>query len=160
VTSYFKKVWSGVRTTAKGMLLTWRHFLTRPTTIQYPEEPTYFSPYERGLHEFEPDKCIICRLCAVACPVNCITIEEIGAGKTAVLTKYEIDYSKCLFCALCVDPCPVDCIHMGQEYDIASFRRTEGEVKIDFMQGDGPWRTAKTSAHPDSGLPGTRDRTA
>jgi NADH-quinone oxidoreductase subunit I len=151
VKSYFRKVWAGVRTTAKGMLLTWKHFVTKPTTIQFPEEPTYFSPYERGLHEFEPDKCIICELCAVACPVNCIKIEQEGAGKTAVLTKYEIDYSKCLFCALCVDPCPVDCIHMGQEYDLASFRR--GEVtKIDFMDGEGPWRTSKTSAHPEAGL--------
>jgi NADH-quinone oxidoreductase subunit I len=150
VKSYFKKVFAGVLTTAKGMVLTWRHFVTKPTTIQYPEEKTYFSPYERGIHEFEPEKCIICDLCAVACPVNCIKIESEGSGKNAVLTKYEIDYSKCLFCALCVDPCPVDCIHMGQQYDIASHRR--GEVtRIDFTKGEGWWRTAETSAHPESG---------
>ena len=40
---------------------------------------------------------------------------------------------------------------MGQQYDLASFDRTE-HVKIDFMNGEGPWRTAKTSAHPDAGL--------
>ena len=39
-----------------------------------------------------------------------------------------------------------------QEYDIASFQRNDGEVRIDFMNGDGPWRTARTSAHPQSGL--------
>lgn len=152
MSGYLDKVWSGVRTTAKGMALTWRHFFTKPTTVQYPEERAYFSPHERGLHEFEPDKCIICHLCAKACPVDCILIEEEGAGKTARLTTYEIDYSKCLFCALCIDPCPVDCIHMGQEHDLASYQRGD-HVKIDFMNGAGPWRTKATSAHPEAGMP-------
>ena len=154
--SYLKDIWHGVATTARGMRLTWRHFFTKPTTIQYPDEgeQTYFSPYERGLHEFEPDACIVCYLCAKACPVDCIHIEEEkGArrGTQKVLTRFEIDYNKCLFCELCVEPCPVDCIHMGTQHDLASFDRTE-QVKIDFTQGEGPWRTALTSAHPDAGL--------
>jgi len=153
---YFSGIWKGVSTTAKGMLLTGRHFFTKPTTIQYPDEgeETYFSPYERGLHEFEPDRCIVCYLCAKACPVDCIDIREDKAAKSKagkVLTKFEIDYNKCLFCELCVDPCPVDCIHMGTQYDLAAFDRTAG-VKIDFMVGEGPWRTAKTSADPDAGV--------
>ena len=149
--AYFARVWKGIRTTTVGMKLTWRHFFTKPTTIQYPEEEPYFSPYERGLHEFEPDKCIVCHLCAKACPVDCIQILSEGAGKKIVLTSYEIDYSKCLFCALCVDPCPVDCIHMGQQYDLTSFERVEG-TKIEFMKGEGAWRTARTSAAPGAGL--------
>lgn len=151
VAGYFARIWNGIRTTAVGMKVTWRHFVTKPTTIEYPEEAPYFSPYERGLHEFEPEKCIVCLLCAKACPVDCILIESTGAGKHTVLTKYEIDYAKCLFCSLCVDPCPVDCIHMGQQYDLTSFDRVNG-VKIDFMDGEGWWRTAKTSADPASGL--------
>jgi NADH-quinone oxidoreductase subunit I len=145
--AYFARIWSGIRTTAVGMKLTWRTFFTKPTTIQYPEEGPYFRPHERGLHEFEPDKCIACFLCAKACPVDCITIE----GPRLAVTKYEIDYAKCLFCALCVDPCPVDCIHMGQQYDLTSFERVKG-TKIDFMNGEGSWRTARTSADPGAGL--------
>jgi NADH-quinone oxidoreductase subunit I len=156
VKTYLKNIWHGVTTTAKGMRLTWRHFFTKPTTIQYPDEgeKTYFSPYERGLHEFEPERCIVCDLCAKACPVQCIDIGEDKSAKSKkgkVLTKFEIDYNKCLFCELCIEPCPVDCIHMGQQYDIAGFER-EASVKIDFMHGEGPWRTALTSAHPEAGL--------
>jgi NADH-quinone oxidoreductase subunit I len=151
--TYFRKVWEGIRTTARGLAVTWRHFLTHPTTIQYPEEEPYFSPYERGFHEFEPDVCIICMLCAKACPVDCIDIREEGRGKTAKLTRYAIDYNKCLFCALCVDPCPVDCIHMGQEFDLASFDRLE-QMNVDFTKGEGPWRTIRTSADPATGIRG------
>ena len=59
--TYLKDVWHGISSTAKGMVLTGRHFFTKPTTIEYPDpgEQTYFSPYERGLHEFEPEKCIV-----------------------------------------------------------------------------------------------------
>jgi NADH-quinone oxidoreductase subunit I len=151
--SYLANVWNGIRTTAKGLVTTWRVLRDPPTTIQYPEEQPYFSPYERGLHEFEPDKCIVCYLCAKACPVSCIYIHEEGRGAKGQknLTRFAIDYSKCLFCALCVDPCPVDCIHMGQQYDLSGFER-EKSVVIDFVAGEGPWRTAKTSADPRAGL--------
>ncbi len=151
MTSYFKSIWSGVTTTIKGLAVTWRHVLSKPVTVQYPEERPYFSPYERGLHEFEPDKCIICELCAKACPVDCIYIEQEGRGKTATLTKYAIDYNKCLFCGLCTEPCPVDCIHMGQEFDLTAFDRTQ-DVIVDFTKGEGPWRTVRTSAEPRTGV--------
>jgi len=148
---YFARIQTGIVTTLKGLRVTGKHLFARPTTIQYPEERPYFSPYERGFHEFEPDRCIICELCAKACPVSCIYIEQEGRGKTAKLTRFAIDYNKCLFCSLCVDPCPVDCIHMGQEFDLTAHDRRE-QMVVDFTKGKGPWRTIRTSGHPDAGV--------
>ncbi len=41
---------------------------------------------------------------------------------------------------------------MGQQYDLSAFQRDQGGVKIDFTNGEGYWRTAETSAHPEAGL--------
>ncbi|MFV1958999.1 MAG: NADH-quinone oxidoreductase subunit I [Planctomycetota bacterium] len=149
--NYFKDIGSGITTTVKGMIVTIRQFFHRPYTIQYPEQMPYFSPYERGFHEFEPEECIICELCAKACPVDCIYIEQEGRGKAATLTRYAIDYDKCLFCGLCLEPCPVDCIHMGGHYDLTAFEREKSMI-VEFTHGEGPWRTILTSAAPGTGV--------
>lgn len=41
--------------------------------------------------------CVRCKLCKTACPVDCITIEELACG---------IDYKKCIRCLCCHEICP------------------------------------------------------
>ena len=149
--SYFSDIRRGVVTTLRGLRLTARHVFTKPVTIQYPEQTTYVSPYERGFHEYEPDACIICGSCAKVCPVDCIDMAKEGRGKSAVVTRFAIDYSKCIFCGLCLEPCPTDCIHMGTHFDLSTFERHESIV-IDFVKGEGPWRTVLTSAPKGMGV--------
>jgi NADH-quinone oxidoreductase subunit I len=160
--SYFGNILEGIRTTAQGLKITASYFVRNVPkknrfVLHYPDETLEIDKVtHRGLHEYDVDRCISCELCAKACPVDCIYIESVGKGKTAIMTRFDIDYSKCLFCALCVDPCPVDCIHMGQQYDLAAFDRGE-TVVLDFVKGEGPWRTALTSAEPGAGLKGHLD---
>ena len=92
----------------KGLSVTGRYFFKKKFTIQYPEERPYFSPYERGLHEFEPEVCIICELCAKACPVDCIYDNE----------DWEALYihpEECIDCGACVPVCPVQAIFPEEE---------------------------------------------
>lgn len=125
----FRKYWRDIglalSTTLTGMRLTMRYFFTKPVTLMYPEERPLIPPGHRGIHGYDEQKCISCDMCANACPVSCIYIASTGRGKDALMTQFDIDYTKCLFCDLCTEPCPTECIWMTQEYDLASYRKSD-----------------------------------
>lgn len=125
VAEYFQQVWNGLHTTVVGMRLTWKYMFRRPVTLMYPEERPIVPPGHRGIHGYDEAKCISCDMCANACPVSCIYIKSVGKGKDALMTQFDIDYTKCLFCDLCTEPCPTECIWMTQEYDLASYSKTD-----------------------------------
>ena len=130
------RVWMGLKTTFIGLTITVPYLFRRPYTLQYPEELPDIPPTERGLHNFEIDKCIACDQCAKICPVDCIAIVGEGKGKFARIHRFEIDYTKCLFCALCCEPCPTVCIHMGPTFDLVGY--TRDEVIINYADRDNP----------------------
>ena len=130
------RVWMGLKTTFIGLAITLPYIFRRPYTLQYPEEVPELPPSERGLHNFEIDKCIACDQCSKICPVDCITIEGEGKGKLARIRTFEIDYTKCLFCALCCEPCPTECIHMGPTFNLVGY--TRDEVIINYADRENP----------------------
>lgn len=108
----------------KGLSVTWRYFLKRKVTVQFPEEHTPKSPRYRGLHALRryangEERCIACKLCEAVCPALAITIDserrEDGTRRT---TRYDIDLFKCIYCGFCEEACPVDSI---VETSIADF---------------------------------------
>lgn len=121
IREYFGNIAQALATTAKGMQVTLHHFTSEPPiTVQYPHVRLPVPPSYRGLHILEQQKCIDCRLCAKACPVDCIEIEAVHHGRILEWQKFSIDYKKCIFCEFCIPPCPKDCIHMTSEYEMAS----------------------------------------
>jgi NADH-quinone oxidoreductase subunit I len=130
VRQYFANIWSGIVTTILGMKLTLGYFFSKPVTMEYPEVKPAIPPGHRGLHKFIEEDCIVCRACAVVCPVDCIRIDAQGKGKDVLLTDYEIDYTKCLFCNLCAEACPTDCILLTEKYDLASYRREDCVIEF------------------------------
>jgi NADH-quinone oxidoreductase subunit I len=140
-TGYFKQIADVSKTIVKGMGITLRYFRKQKETcitLQYPREQEKLPPRHRGIHFLETEKCIMCFICARACPVDCITIEGsrdggvTGShkGDKAWLTRFTIDYGKCIFCNLCCEPCPTDCIHMGQEFDFSCYNRSTLEKNL------------------------------
>ncbi len=98
-TTYFKNIADGIRTTAKGMSLTWRHLWAARkrrmpgdvraddffgqtegrVTVQYPLETIPIPDNGRYRLHNEMDDCIVCDKCAKVCPVDCIEIDPIRA---------------------------------------------------------------------------------
>ncbi|MBS1125653.1 MAG: dehydrogenase subunit [Nitrospirae bacterium] len=134
---YFRNVWDGVWTVLIGMKITWRHLFTPAVTIQYPDVKVKLPERARNRLYVNMDDCIGCDQCAMACPVNCITIEtikstpDVDLGLTSVGTKkrlyvpvFDIDIAKCCYCGLCVPPCPTECIKMTDVYEFSEFDRS------------------------------------
>jgi NADH-quinone oxidoreductase subunit I len=134
--TYFRDIWDGVVTVLIGMNVTWRHLFTPAVTIQYPDVKLKLPERARNRLYVNMDDCIGCDQCAMACPVDCITIEtvkstpDIDLGLTSVGTKkrlyvplFDIDIAKCCYCGLCVYPCPTECIKMTDVYEFSEFER-------------------------------------
>jgi NADH-quinone oxidoreductase subunit I len=133
---YFRNVWDGVVTVLIGMKVTWLHLFTPAVTIQYPDVKRKLPERARNRLYVNMDDCIGCDQCAMACPVDCITIEtikstpDVDLGLTSVGTKkrlyvprFDIDIAKCCYCGLCVPPCPTECIKMTDVYEFSEYER-------------------------------------
>ena len=97
-------------------------------TVQFPKTKMPVPEVARYQLDVEIDDCIVCDLCAKACPVDCITIESVKAtdviGKTSdgsvkrlYAAQFDIDMAKCMYCGLCTVVCPTECITMTDQYD-------------------------------------------
>ena len=106
------------------------------TTVQFPREKMPIPEVARYQLDVEIDDCIVCDLCAKACPVDCIDIEAIKAteaiGKTSdgsvkrlYAAKFDIDMAKCMYCGLCTVVCPTECITMTDQYDRSTPRLSD-----------------------------------
>lgn len=105
-----------------GLGITLKRMLGPNITEFYPEEMPNLPQSVRSSMGLEPEKCISCSLCAMACPNKVITLtSEKDENNKKVLKTYQMDLGRCLFCGLCTEACPTSALTVTQEFENAVF---------------------------------------
>lgn len=102
-----------------------KNLLSKPSTVQYPKEPTSIEPDFRGKHYVDLNKCTGCTLCKIDCPADAIEMEPIPpnfeAPKINPRKVYPVvNYFRCIYCYRCVTICPTNSYVVSNDYRLAS----------------------------------------
>lgn len=120
----------------EGLRVTWKNFWRPKVTVEYPEVKLEATDRFRGMFRFSHERCIACKLCAMACPIDIIYIDvhdetqEVDGKKkkVKVLDRFDIDVKRCMFCALCEEACPTTPKSIWlttKTYEMATYDRAE-----------------------------------
>jgi NADH-quinone oxidoreductase subunit I len=105
------------------------HLWHKKETVQYPEEKPYLPPRWRGriILSRDPDggeRCVACYLCAVACPVDCISLQATEDEHGRRYPEFfRINFSRCIFCGFCEEACPTYAIQLTPDFEMAEYKR-------------------------------------
>ena len=137
----------------KGLWVTFNNQSAKERiTEQYPlERPVIYARYRRQPRlNSNPDTgeslCIVCNLCALACPEQLIVVkgERNPVTKRKEVVSWRYDLSRCMFCGLCAEACSTDALELTQVYEMALYSR-DGMVldQAALERGPEPVRYAK-----------------
>lgn len=139
----------------------WTVFTTmfrKRATILYPEERPKIPPRWRGriILSRDPDgkeRCVACYLCAVACPVGCISLQatEDGTGRRYPAT-FRINFSRCIFCGYCEEACPTCAIQLTPDFEMGEYDRRNLVYEKEHLLISGPGKYHDYSYYKIAGL--------
>jgi NADH-quinone oxidoreductase subunit I len=112
----------------RTLWLTFLHLFRRRETISYPDQKPYLPPRYRGriILSRDPDgeeRCVSCYLCAVACPVDCISLQKTEEKGRWYPEYFRINFSRCIFCGYCEEACPTYAIQLTPDFEMSEYER-------------------------------------
>ncbi|QJC28320.1 NADH-quinone oxidoreductase subunit NuoI [Enterobacteriaceae endosymbiont of Plateumaris braccata] len=127
----FKKLIIGLFSQIRSIFLVWTNMFKKRETIMYPEEKVYLPPRYRGriilsLDNDNNERCVACNLCAVVCPVGCISLKKATKknGRSYPIF-FRINLSRCIFCGFCEEACPTNAIQLIPDFELCEFKRQD-----------------------------------
>ena len=121
----------GIGTNLRSMWMIFARATRERATIQYPEQAVYLPPRSRGriVLTRDPDgdeRCVACNLCAVACPVSCISLQKAERDDGRWYPEFfRINFSRCIFCGMCEEACPTSAIQLTPDFELAEYHRQD-----------------------------------
>ena len=136
---FMQDIYDGMKTFMVGMKVTGGylkdsnlHEKDTVTTIDYDGSMTLARDVVvkdrfRGHLHNDIERCIVCKACAKACPIDCFWIDgEKTESNKLRPSRFDIDLLKCMYCGLCVFACPTGCLTMTKEWWGATFNESDG----------------------------------
>ena len=139
-----KKIIVGFYTIIRSMWMVNSHAIRPRDTILYPEVPVPVPPRFRGriILSRDPDgdeRCVACNLCAVACPVGCISLQKAEREDGRWYPEFfRINFSRCIFCGLCEEACPTTAIQMTPDFEMGEYVRQDLVYEKEHLLISGP----------------------
>lgn len=154
IVSIIKGVGSQIRSLAMVFSHAWRP----RETLSYPEQPVPLPPRYRGriVLTRDPDgdeRCVACNLCAVACPVGCISLQKSERDDGRWYPEFfRINFSRCIFCGLCEEACPTTAIQLTPDFEMGEYRRQDLVYEKEDLLISGPGKYPDYNFYRMSGM--------
>ena len=98
-------------------------------TVAYPFEPVEVMPGFRGKPHHDPERCIACGACAIACPPNALTMTtDLDQG----VRTWLLFMGRCIYCGRCEEVCPTDAIVLSQDFELAVMNKQDLYERADY----------------------------
>jgi len=127
--SLLKSIIRGCGSQLRSMYLVFMHSFRKRDTLLYPEEKVQSAARYRGriVLTRDPDgeeRCVACNLCAVSCPVGCISLQKAERDDGRWYPEFfRINFSRCIFCGMCEEACPTNAIQLTPDFEMAEYDR-------------------------------------
>ena len=135
-----------------------KHTFVKPDTVQYPEQPPALFPRYRGriVLTRDPDgeeRCVACNLCAVACPVGCISLQKAETEDGRWYPDFfRINFSRCIMCGFCEEACPTHAIQLTPDFEMAEFKRQDLVYEKEDLLISGPGKNPDYNFYRVAGM--------
>lgn len=135
-----------------------KHSVRKRETVQYPEQKPDLPPRWRGriVLTRDPDgmeRCVACYLCAVACPVDCISLQATEDEHGRRYPEFfRINFSRCIFCGFCEEACPTYAIQLVPDFEMSEYQRHDLVYEKEHLLIDGPGKYPDYNFYRHAGL--------